>query len=104
MPDNYTSPQLERYPYHRTEHVVMLIGFVICWAPFTLIYIPALIGTKEKLFQNTVIDVLPLMMVKLVCAIINPVVYVFEKYDVSILTTEILSKIDNAMFWYELDI
>ena len=63
----------------------MIIGFIICWAPFMLIYIPALIGTKEKLFENIVADVLPLMMVKLVCAIINPIVYVFEKYEVSCL-------------------
>ena len=90
MPDNYTSPQSERYPYHRTEHVVMIIGFIICWAPFTLIYIPALIGTKEKLFENIALDVLPLMMVKLVCAIINPIVYVFEKYEVRICKREII--------------
>ena len=72
----------------------MIIGFIICWAPFTLIYLPALIGTKEKLFENTIIDVLPLMMVKLVCAIINPVVYVFEKYEVSVFEGDILSTMD----------
>ena len=68
----------------------MIIGFIICWAPFTLIYIPALIGTKEKLFENIALDVLPLMMVKLVCAIINPIVYVFEKYEVRICKREII--------------
>ena len=59
----------------------MILGFIISWGPFAWIYIPTVFGFSEKPTRNTN-DLVPLLMVKLGCALINPIVYVFEDYEV----------------------
>ena len=69
--------------YHRREHLIMILGFIISWGPFAWIYIPTVFGFSEKPTRTTN-DIVPLLMVKLGCALINPIVYVFENYEVYI--------------------
>ena len=69
--------------YHRREHLIMILGFIISWGPFAWIYIPTVFGFSEKPTRTTN-DIVPLLMVKLGCALINPIVYVFENYEVHI--------------------
>ena len=69
--------------YHRREHLIMILGFIISWGPFAWIYIPTVFGFSEKPTRNTN-DIVPLLMVKIGCALINPIVYVFEDYEVHI--------------------
>ena len=75
--------QLEIKRYHRREHLIMILGFIISWGPFAWIYIPTVFGFSEKPTRNTN-DIVPLLMVKIGCALINPIVYVFEDYEVHI--------------------
>ena len=77
-----TIPQRTINQYHRREHLIMILGFLLCWTPFAWLYVPVVMGLKDKPARKSS-DVLPLLMVKFGCSIINPIIYKFEKYEVS---------------------
>ena len=60
---------------------------MICWAPFGLVYLVKLLGFRTKK-SNNAFDVLPLLCVKMGCAVINPIVYAFEN-----------TKVSKALYW-----
>ena len=65
----------------REVNLVMVLAFLICWAPFGVMYLLALTGIQDKRsFEIT--DVFPLFAVKLGCGFINPFVYSFENMEV----------------------
>ena len=76
-----TIPQRTINQYHRREHLIMILGFLLCWVPFAWLYVPVVLGLKDKPERKSS-DVLPLLMVKFGCSIINPIIYKFEKYEV----------------------
>ena len=61
--------------------LLMTLSFVISWGPFCWMYCAPLMVFKEKGPARST-DVLPLLSVKLGCAIINPLVYGFENIEV----------------------
>ena len=66
------------------ENLLMILAFLICWAPFGVVYsIPLFeLGEKETSKSTVISDVLPLLAVKFGCAIINPLVYGYENSEV----------------------
>ena len=59
----------------------MTLAFIVCWAPLGVLYcvpIQSIIKTEARRS-----NILPLLTVKFGCAIINPLVYVFENNEVS---------------------
>ena len=73
--------QLTLKRYHRRHHLVMMITFIVTWAPFIVTYFLPLIGILEKQGVKTT-DVLPILTLKLGCTIMNPLVYVFQESEV----------------------
>ena len=72
-------PLLEQY--RQRENLVMVLAFLICWAPFGVMYLLPLTGIQDrKSFEIT--DVFPLLSAKFGCCIINPLVYSFENLEV----------------------
>ena len=61
--------------------LLMTVSFFISWAPFAWLYLVPLFGIQEKGPART-IDVIPLLIVRLGSAIINPLVYVFGNSEV----------------------
>ena len=63
------------------DTILMTLAFVVCWAPLGVLYcvpIQSIIKTEARRS-----NILPLLTVKFGCAIINPLVYVFENNEVS---------------------
>ena len=73
--------QLTLKRYHRRHHLVMMITFIVTWAPFIVTYFLPLVGILEKRNVRTS-DVLPILTLKLGCTIMNPLVYVFQESEV----------------------
>jgi len=65
----------------------MILAFLICWLPFGWVYTIPLFGIEEKEDTNstTPSNVFPLLAVKFGCAIINPLIYGYEKAEVNII-------------------
>ena len=61
----------------------MLLTFIVTWSPFVVAYLLPLLGIIEKGNVKTS-DVLPVLAIKLGCAIMNPLVYVFQEPEVRI--------------------
>ena len=61
---------------------MMTLSFIVCWAPFGMVYLVKLLGFREKGSHHKS-DVLTLLCVKLGCGIITPIVCVFENIQVS---------------------
>ena len=70
----------------------MVLAFLICWAPFGVMYLLSLTGVQDKR-PIEVTDVFPLLSAKFGCGIINPLVYSFENLEV-----RSLSSYDNKFF------
>ena len=73
------------YQSRQRENLLMIIAFLICWAPFGWVYTIPLLGINETQSSKTTVtsDALPLLTVKLGCAIINPLVYGYENSEVN---------------------
>merc|ERR1711899_561586 len=71
------------YQSRQRENLLMIIAFLICWAPFGWVYTIPLLGINETQSSKTTVtsDALPLLTVKLGCAIINPLVYGYENSE-----------------------
>ena len=70
----------------------MILAYLISWAPFGWVYFLPLLGIKEKGVVKTT-DVLPVLSVKIGCAIINPLVYTFQKSEqVRVTTRNMIAK------------
>ena len=68
---------------HREIQLIMMtLSFIVCWAPFGMVYLVKLLGFREKGSHHKS-DVLTLLCVKLACGIIPPIVCVFENIQVS---------------------
>ena len=68
---------------HREIQLIMMtLSFIVCWAPFGMVYLVKLLGFREKGSHHKS-DVLTLLCVKLACGIITPIVCVFENIQVS---------------------
>ena len=68
---------------HREIQLIMMtLSFIVCWAPFGMVYLVKLLGFREKGSHHKS-DVLTLLCVKLGCGIITPIVRVFVNIQVS---------------------
>ena len=63
--------------HREAQLLIMSLSFVICWAPFGFVYLVKLLGFRDKDSRQKA-DVLTLLCVKLVCGILNPLIYSFE--------------------------
>ena len=65
----------------QSQILVMSLTFLVSWTPFGWLYMTKMLGIKSKDTQ-TGTDMIALLCVKFGCAIINPLVHVFENSKV----------------------
>ena len=63
------------------DTILMTLAFVVCWAPLGVLYCVPIQSMIKKEARRS--NILPLLTVKFGCAIINPLVYVFENTEVN---------------------
>ena len=66
------------------EALLIILAFLISWAPFGLTYMTYLVGIDENDTERDS-NVIPLLTVKFGSAMINPLVYNFENSEVKYL-------------------
>ena len=73
----------------------MTLSFLGAWSPFGCLYAVPLLGIQEKRGPVKIINALPVLILKLVSAIINPLLYKFENSEVRSIKLRLLLLIEN---------
>ena len=63
---------------------MMVLAFLINWTPLAVIYFAKLNGIRD-VKSSTIIDILPLLCVKLGCTFMNVILYGYEKKRVGLI-------------------
>ena len=69
--------------FQKGDTLLAVLAFLICWLPFGWVYSIPLLGIKDN-DPTTTPNVIPLLMVKFGCAMVNPLTYGFENSEVMI--------------------